>query len=69
GAHASGSTLEAGRKAGLDAEDCLSRNDSHAFLQAAEELIVTGPTGTNVNDLTLVLVDRMPDSVPDGTDR
>jgi len=58
GACASGSTLEAGRRAGLDAEDCLSRNDSHAFLQAAGELIVTGPTGTNVNDLTLVLVDR-----------
>jgi len=58
GACATGRTVEAGRRAGLDPEDCLARNDSGAFLQAAGELIVTGPTGTNVNDLTLVLVGR-----------
>jgi len=57
GACASGQTVEAGRRAGLDPEECLARNDSNAFLRAAGELIVTGPTGTNVNDLTLVLVD------------
>ncbi len=57
GACASGQTVEAGRRAGLDPAECLARNDSHAFLQAAGELIVTGPTGTNVNDLTLVLVE------------
>ena len=57
GACATGQTVEAGRRAGLDPRDCLERNDSHAFLEAAGELIVTGPTGTNVNDLTLVLVD------------
>lgn len=58
GACASGETIEAGSRAGLDAEDCLRRNDSHAFLEAAGELIATGPTGTNVNDVTFVLVDR-----------
>jgi glycerate 2-kinase len=58
GAFASSSTIEAGSRAGMDAEDCLARNDSSAFLAAAGELIVTGPTGTNVNDLTLILVDR-----------
>lgn len=58
GATASAFTVEAGRAAGLDPLDCLARNNSHAFLEAAGELIVTGPTGTNVNDLTLVLVDK-----------
>ncbi len=58
GAYADGRTIAAGRAAGLDAETCLAANDSHAFLEAAGELIVTGPTGTNVNDLTLVLVEK-----------
>jgi glycerate 2-kinase len=57
GACASEETIPAGSRAGLDAESCLLGNDSHAFLQAAGELIVTGPTGANVNDLTFVLVD------------
>ncbi len=42
----------------LDPYACLSRNDAHRFLEAAGELIVTGPTGTNVNDLTFVLVEK-----------
>ncbi len=57
GAHASGRTLEAGSRAGLDARTCLARNDAHAFLAAAGELIITGPTGTNVNDVTFALVE------------
>ncbi len=58
GAHASGGTLAAGRAAGLDARACLAANDSQAFLSAAGELIVTGPTGTNVNDITYVPVEK-----------
>ncbi len=58
GAFASSGTLAAGRAAGLDPRACLAANDSHAFLSAAGELIVTGPTGTNVNDLTFALVER-----------
>jgi glycerate 2-kinase len=56
GAFASGGTLAAGERAGLDARAALAANDSHAFLEAAGELIVTGPTGTNVNDISLALI-------------
>ena len=42
---------------GLDPRACLAANDTHAFLSAAGDLIVTGPTGTNVNDITFVLVE------------
>jgi glycerate-2-kinase len=56
GATASGETVPAGRRTGLDPRACLERNDSHAFLSAAGELIVTGPTYTNVNDISFVLV-------------
>jgi hydroxypyruvate reductase len=58
GAFASGATLAAGERAGLDARAALAANDSHAFLAAAGELIVTGPTGTNVNDVSIALVGR-----------
>jgi len=63
GAFASGVTLAAGGRAGLDARAALAANDSHAFLAAAGDLIVTGPTGTNVNDLAVALVGR-PRAVP-----
>jgi glycerate 2-kinase len=55
GAYASGRTAAAAE--GLDADACLGDNDAWRFLSAAGELIVTGPTGTNVNDLTFVLVE------------
>ncbi len=58
GAFASAGTLAAGSEAGLDPRASLAANDSNAFLSAAGELIVTGPTGTNVNDLTFALVER-----------
>ncbi|MFW2339480.1 MAG: MOFRL family protein [Acidimicrobiia bacterium] len=43
-----------GRKLGLDAPDFLARNDSNSYLAAVGDVIVTGPTGTNVGDLILV---------------
>ena len=51
-------TAAAGEQHGLDALACLGRNDANAFLAAAGDLIVTGPTGTNVNDISFVLVDK-----------
>ncbi|HEX2210454.1 MAG TPA: DUF4147 domain-containing protein [Longimicrobium sp.] len=56
GAFADGGTVARGSAAGLDARDALRRNDAYPFLRAAGDLIVTGPTGTHVNDLVLVLV-------------
>jgi len=58
GAYASGHTIAAGRSAGCDPLACLAANDAHTFLSAAGELIFTGPTGTNVNDMTFTLVER-----------
>ena len=51
-----GTTLQRGRDQGLDAADFLRRNDSNAFLSAVGDLLVTGPTLTNVMDLRLVLI-------------
>lgn len=44
------------RERSLSIDDCLARNDSHALLKAMDALLVTGPTGTNVNDLIVALV-------------
>jgi glycerate 2-kinase len=41
--------------AGLDPDDCLSRADSGTALAAADALVCTGPTGTNVADLVIGL--------------
>jgi hydroxypyruvate reductase len=43
-----------GKALGLDARALLANNDSYSFLGALGDLIVTGPTQTNVNDLILV---------------
>ncbi len=41
----------------LDPQAFLNRNDSYSFFRKAGSLILTGPTGTNVMDLRLFLVD------------
>ncbi len=41
--------------AGIDPEEKLNQNDSFHALKASEDLIITGPTGTNVNDLMMIL--------------
>ncbi|HEV2150015.1 MAG TPA: DUF4147 domain-containing protein, partial [Longimicrobiaceae bacterium] len=51
-----GETVGRGRAQGMEARDALERNDAHPFLRATGDLVVTGPTGTNVSDLVLVLV-------------
>jgi glycerate-2-kinase len=57
GAWADGDTVERGRQLGLEASDSLESNDAHSFFSALDDLIVTGPTGTNVMDLVLLLVE------------
>ncbi len=56
GAMADGQTVDRGRSRGLDAEAHLARNDSYNFFQPLEDLLMTGPTLTNVMDLRLVMV-------------
>lgn len=55
GAFADGSTVARGRSQALEVERYLANNDSYTFFDALGDLIRTGPTGTNVNDLVLVL--------------
>ena len=52
-----GSTLDRGRAKNLEAKKFLANNDSYHFLQATGDLLVTGPTLTNVMDLQVTLVD------------
>jgi len=56
GAIADGTTLARARAAGLNASEFLSRNDSYSFFQPLGDLLMTGPTGTNVMDLRLLLI-------------
>ena len=52
-----GDTITRSLAAGLDAGLALERNDSGRFFSSLGEQIVTGPSGTNVGDLWLVLRD------------
>lgn len=56
GAIVDGETAERIIKAGFDPRERLRNNDAYPALQAAGALMVTGPTGTNVNDLLVLLV-------------
>lgn len=56
GAIADGKTTERGEKLGLDAETYLARNDSYTYFSKIGDLIITGKTGTNVNDISLLIV-------------
>ena len=56
GAIVDGLTVEKGRQMGMDAAEYLGNNDSYHFLGAIDELLITGPTNTNVMDVRFVLV-------------
>lgn len=56
GAIADGLTLTRARMANADAKKSLANNDSYHFFEALGDLVKTGPTGTNVMDLRLLLV-------------
>ncbi len=57
GAIVDGSTASRARAMGLDPRQALAGHDSGRFFAALGDAIVSGPTGTNVNDLMLLLVD------------
>lgn len=57
GAIADGSTLKRAAEKGLDVRLFLARNDAYHLFEPLGDLITTGPTNTNVNDVMLVLVD------------
>jgi hydroxypyruvate reductase len=55
GAVVDAETIARGRAAGLDPHRALSENDAYTFLRATGDLIVTGPTNTNLLDLYIVV--------------
>jgi glycerate-2-kinase len=57
GGFADGGTLARARATGCDPLAALADNDSNRALAAADDLFITGPTGTNVADLVVAWVD------------
>lgn len=60
---AAGGYVDGATKAALDAQgvsiaDVLADNDAYHALKRTDGLIFTGPSGTNVNDLSVLLIDR-----------
>jgi hydroxypyruvate reductase len=56
GAIADGSTIARAQAQGLEASRFLANNDSYHFFDRLGDLIKTGPTGTNVADIQIILV-------------
>jgi hydroxypyruvate reductase len=63
GAWVTGRTLGRATALGLDPRVALDRNDSYTFFRAMDDLVITGPTGTNVMDLMGILA-GLPDGSP-----
>ncbi|MFW6271594.1 MAG: glycerate kinase type-2 family protein [Desulfosalsimonas sp.] len=60
GAVVDSATISRAASLGLDAADFLRKNDSYNFFKQTGELLVTGPTGTNVMDVRIMLIDKPP---------
>ena len=55
GALADGTTVQRALSQGLNPDRYLENNDSHRFFRRLKDLIVTGPTGTNVSDVAIIM--------------
>jgi len=58
GALADGSTITRSLGLRMDPEECLRNNDSYQYFSKLKDLVITGPTGTNVNDIAILAADR-----------
>jgi glycerate 2-kinase len=58
GAIADNRTVERARQLGLNAAEFLDNNDSYHFFEKLGDLLITGPTDTNVMDVRLILVGK-----------
>lgn len=58
GGYVDGESFAELQAAGLSYEQIMNDNDAYHGLQAIGGLIITGPTGTNVNDISIVLIDE-----------
>lgn len=59
GGIADSGTVARGEDAGLSAAENLRRHDAYSYLRAAADLLLTGPTQTNVNDLLFVFAQKV----------
>ena len=57
GGYADGDTAGELKEQGVDIFQVLRDNDAYHALQKCDGLIITGPTGTNVNDFAVALID------------
>ncbi|MCL4500371.1 MAG: glycerate kinase [Deltaproteobacteria bacterium] len=57
GALADGQTVARALSLGLDPHSYLADNDSYPFFKTLDDLVITGPTGTNVMDIQLILLE------------
>lgn len=57
GAYFDCGSFDAIQRAGIDPFAALNDNDAWGAFHAVDQLLVTGPTGTNVNDLRIFLID------------
>jgi hydroxypyruvate reductase len=57
GAIADSATIARARERHLNAEAALRENDAHSFFAALGDLVVTGPTETNVGDVQILLIE------------
>ncbi|MFC1619583.1 glycerate kinase [Candidatus Neomarinimicrobiota bacterium] len=55
GAFITPDTQERAKHLGLDPQAALANNDAFTFFAALDDLLVTGPTGTNVNDIRIIM--------------
>ena len=58
GGYVDGKTTDILKEKNLDVFSVLHDNDAYTALNAAGGLIITGPTGTNVNDVAVALLDK-----------
>ena len=56
GAIATSETVARAAEAGVDPQAALIRNDAYEFFKALGDLVIIGPTGTNVADVMIALV-------------
>ena len=57
GAVADHTTVQRGKSLGLDPNFYLDNNDAYPFFKTLEDLLMTGPTHTNVMDVRILLID------------
>lgn len=58
GGYVDGSTKEKLAAQGVSIYETLRQNDAYYALQKSDSLVITGPTGTNVNDVAVLLIKR-----------